>query len=153
MKKLVSLILCMALLLISLPALAQIDLSSLSFDELLSLNTQVVTEITSRAEWKEVTVPAGVYEVGVDIPVGYWTISASEGFTIMISCGNKLNSARSEIPYEARYDTIQISHPTASYYQYNPVPSVSWNLNAGDYVVIEDGAVIFTPYLRPALGF
>ncbi len=50
------------------------DLSSLSFDQLRKLQQIVNQEIVSRPEWKEVTVPAGTWTVGEDIPEGSYSI-------------------------------------------------------------------------------
>ena len=132
---------------------ASIDLSALSFDELKELSEQITKEITSRAEWKEVTVPAGVYVVGVDIPAGYWTITATKKQTSMLEIGTALDANKTEIARGATISYAQITDPADSYYSYNPVSSVSWNLNNGDYICITDASVIFTPYVKTPLGF
>lgn len=51
-----------------------IDLSSLSFDQLRELQQKINQEIVSRPEWKEVTVPAGTWEIGKDIPAGAYSL-------------------------------------------------------------------------------
>lgn len=53
---------------------ADIDLSGLSFDELIALREQLNLAIWNSQEWHDVTVPAGVWEIGKDIPEGHWTI-------------------------------------------------------------------------------
>ena len=64
------------------PALAEsIDLSALSFDELRSLQTQLNKELVSRPEWKEVTVPMGIWVVGSDIPAGAYSIISTDSST------------------------------------------------------------------------
>ena len=50
------------------------DLSTLTFDELMALREQCQLEIMKRPEWKEVKVPQGIWEIGVDIPEGNYTI-------------------------------------------------------------------------------
>ena len=72
MKKL-AIVLIVACLLCSV-AVAD-DLSSMSFDELISLRNKLNTEIMSRPEWKEVGVPSGIWTVGVDIPAGIYSIT------------------------------------------------------------------------------
>lgn len=51
------------------------DVSSLSYDDLLSLRQTVINELMARPEWKEVEVPAGVWIIGQDIPAGYYSIT------------------------------------------------------------------------------
>ncbi len=51
-----------------------VDLSDMSFDELVALRDQIDMAIWSSAEWQEVEVPEGIYQVGKDIPAGHWSI-------------------------------------------------------------------------------
>ena len=74
MKKLLSVILA-ALILTSAAALAEVDLSGMSYAELLALRNQVQQELITRPEWKEVTVPPGLWTVGEDIPAGSYTLT------------------------------------------------------------------------------
>lgn len=62
-------------------AVAENDLTELSFTELMELRDQVQREIISRPEWKEVTVPPGDYVVGVDVPAGIYTITLSGSYS------------------------------------------------------------------------
>lgn len=73
MKKLVSFFLT-ALLLFSAASADPVDLSGLSFDELVALRDQINLAIWNSQEWQEVTVPAGIWQVGKDIPAGHWSI-------------------------------------------------------------------------------
>ena len=57
-------------------AMAETNLSEMSYDELLTLQKDITKEIMTRPEWKEVTVPAGHWKVGVDIPAGTYCIKA-----------------------------------------------------------------------------
>ena len=71
MKKVIILAL---VILMAIPAAAEeIDLSKLSYEELSHLISECSIEIQRRPEWKETTIPAGVYIVGEDIPEGKWT--------------------------------------------------------------------------------
>lgn len=73
MKRFISLL--FALVLTVSVAAAEIDLSGMSYAELILLQRNLVAEIMSRPEWKEVTVPAGTWNIGTDIPAGYYSIS------------------------------------------------------------------------------
>ena len=75
MKKLIALFLILCLT-ASFAVADGIDLSALSFEELLSLRNELNAEIMSRQEWKEVSVPEGTWEIGADIPEGTYSISA-----------------------------------------------------------------------------
>ena len=74
MKKIISLVL--VLLLFPALAMAEINLSSMTNDELIQLKTQILDELLTRSEIKEVKVPAGEYTVGEDIPAGNYTVYA-----------------------------------------------------------------------------
>ena len=72
MKKLIIVFLsvCMA---ISCAYSESIDLSGLSYDELVALKDRIDLAIWNSQEWQEVEVPQGLYVVGKDIPSGTWT--------------------------------------------------------------------------------
>ena len=72
MKKLICMLLVMCLL--PVVGLCDVDLSSMSYDELVTLSQQITVEIMSRPEWKEVSVPTGTWEIGTDIPAGMYSI-------------------------------------------------------------------------------
>ena len=57
---------------------ADIDLSGMSTDELISLRTAIVQELIDRGDLQTAAVPAGEYTVGTDIPVGSYTITTKE---------------------------------------------------------------------------
>lgn len=72
MKKVCSLLLSIFLLFSF--AVAETNLSEMSYDDLIALQKELVIEIMSRPEWKEVEVPAGQYTIGVDIPAGWYSM-------------------------------------------------------------------------------
>ncbi len=55
------------------------NVDSLSYNELADLKDQINLAMWNSDEWQEVKVPQGIWEVGVDIPTGHWTISPVEG--------------------------------------------------------------------------
>ena len=77
MKKIICIVI--AVLLISSAALAEIDLAGMSYEELAALRDRCQAELMTRPEWKQATVPAGDYRVGVDIPAGEYTILPTPG--------------------------------------------------------------------------
>ncbi len=83
MKRLV----CLVLALVCLGSFAiadSVDLSSMSYDDLITLQKSIVKEIMSRPEWKEVKVPAGTWKVGEDIPAGTYGVS-TKGMLVTMS--------------------------------------------------------------------
>ena len=72
MKKLVCILLIA--LFVTVSAYAETGLEEYSFDELMQIRNMLNAEIMSRPEWKEVTVPAGTWVVGQDIPEGVYSI-------------------------------------------------------------------------------
>lgn len=85
------LLLLAALLLISSAAADPVDLSGMSFDELVQLRNQLNLAIWNSQEWKEVTVPAGVWIVGQDIPTGHWTIRPLPGDYVNVTYFDRLD--------------------------------------------------------------
>lgn len=75
MKRLFVLILALVLCCSSASA-SSVDLSGMTFDELVALRDQLNLAIWNCQEWQEITVPEGVYQVGVDIPSGHWSVRA-----------------------------------------------------------------------------
>ena len=73
MKRILTVILALVLLCPS--ALADVDLSSMSADELLALNKQISLDLFEKQALVDgVKVPAGQYTVGDDIPAGTYRI-------------------------------------------------------------------------------
>ena len=157
MKKLLTVILVLAL---TLPvALAEsIDLSGMSFDELVALRDRINLAIWQSDEWQEVTVPQGVWKVGEDIPAGHWTIKcAPEWRNTHIVLGNALSDGGDGIDAwnSDRYTYERVYNPDHRWYEVGDgVTEYSFNVKDGDYIVIDDGEAIFMPYAgKPDLGF
>ena len=74
MKRLIAVLLISCFVFTSASAGAP-DLSGLTYEQLIALQHYITAEITGRPEWKELTIPAGEWVVGVDIPAGEYSIS------------------------------------------------------------------------------
>ena len=97
MKKLITVVLILALL-IPAAALADLpDISGLSFDELAQLIRTAKWALWACPEWKEVEVPAGVYKIGEDIPAGRWSIQVSSGDYSYYAYGSKTDRTGTKI--------------------------------------------------------
>ena len=73
MKRIFALFLILGLLL-SVCMAENVDLSTYSYTELEALKSRIEAEMETRPEWPGVYVPAGVYTVGEDIPVGTYSV-------------------------------------------------------------------------------
>lgn len=145
--------LILVLTLLTPAALADIDLSGMTLAELIELRRQVNLAIMQTDEWQEVEVPAGVYEIGVDIPAGKWTISAVPGGFSLVKTTDGLNELGSD--YGGDYSYIESENIFAhdcSVYRPGRPESVTWALQEGSYFIATK-AVIFTPYAARDLGF
>lgn len=152
MKKLISVLLLLCML--TAPAFAEIDLSSLSFDELVELRQKCQSEMMSRTEWKEVQVPQGVWQVGKDIPAGDWIIKCADvgrenvNMRICVFRWGEGYPKDELFEYKKKFGDIKIANPENKYYeQYeNGTPTeAKIHLEAGQYIVIENhyNAAIF----------
>lgn len=129
MKKLaVALVLVLGL--IPAFALADTDLSSMTFDELVALNSALLSEIMSRDEFKEVTVPAGDYVIGQDIPAGTYSLSLPSGSLASMITVNSIE----------KFHSLTGSQGVGKI-----------ELKDGDDISITAGPIVFAPYI--GLGF
>lgn len=152
MKKFLSLITAAALS-VSV-ASAEIDLSTLSFAELAALRDQCQLEMMQRDEWQEVTVPQGLWEVGVHIPAGTWTIRCADigrnNFILNecdVSWGAGKPDNNNSWDYKTRKGDVILYNPNNEYYD-GGTTELFITLEAGDFVYIDPfyNSVVFTPY-------
>ena len=143
-----------AMLLISCAAADPVDLSVMSFDELVQLRDQLNIAIWNSQEWQEVTVPAGVWIVGQDIPAGHWSIRvAGDCDVILVSYFDKLDDAGLSVAPGSYLFHQTIATPGLSGFGEINAETVDIDMQDGWFFKC-DGAVIFTPYAgKPDLGF
>ena len=151
------LVILLSLLLLGNVAFADVDLSGMTFDELVALKDKINLAIWESQEWQEVTVPIGVWRVGEDIPAGHWTIKAAPDQNMSwgsVSYGTKLDELGKSVEYdfEGVYYTEQVK-AEGSNASVN-LTEIDIDMQDGAYVVIDECAMIFTPYAgKPSLGF
>ena len=154
MKKILCIVLAAALFgCLATPALSEgIDLSGLSWDELIALKAQINQELTTRDQWQEVEVPQGLWVVGEDIPEGMWTVVCNAGAAV-VKWGYSLREG------EQRVDVLKRPSDTASVFSAadaQPGARTQYTLEAkkGMYIEVGFTSVIFQPYTgKPDLGF
>lgn len=142
----VTIILIMALILGSAAMAEEIDLSGMSYDELVELKDRINKAMWECEEWQEVTVPQGTWLVGEDIPAGHWTILPCEGYVCLVKVGDVLEENKKDISHKSTNYSLEFIG--------SGKPSFSIELFEGDYVEVEQGDAVFTPYSgKPSLGF
>lgn len=97
---------------------------------------------------QKVKVTQGLWTVGKDIPEGHWNIEATPGNMANITVGTQLDEFNKSVQYSSeRYYHAQVISETYSNYKPDrDVSSIDVELKNGDYIEIEYGSVIFTPF-------
>ena len=152
MKKLLTFLL--AFLMIS-PAIAEnIDLSSLTYAELVALKDRINLAMWQSEEWQEVTVPEGIWRIGEDIPAGHWTITVKGRGSANITYGNKLDRTGKQISFDSGVFFYKVVNgPDNWSFREGDVNYIDIDLIYGYYIDVS-GGVVFTPYAgKPSLGF
>ena len=136
MKKLISALLVIMMMLPVVCYAEGIDLSSLTFDELKQLQSAIIQEMQSRDEFKSVWVPMGVYAVGEDIPAGVYSFSSNNIAMIEIYKGDPSDFSN----YESSYSLDGVEEKVAKY-----------EIKDGYIIKISFNSVLFETYT--GLGF
>lgn len=154
MKKVIAIFITVALVFVLAPAaFADVDLSGMTFDELVALRDQIDLAIWSSQEWQEVEVPQGLYKVGADIPAGKWTIRAPSGEANTVKIGSELDDNGTDVNF--RGDSRMIVGENYTGWTVSGACDF-WTVDLRDdqYVCIKNGPAVFTPYAgKPSLGF
>ena len=132
-----------------------VDLSGLSFDDLVALRDRINLAIWQSDEWQEVTVPQGVWRVGEDIPAGHWMIKAAEGVMSLIAYGDILSESNEVSGYSNVFINRAVNSETYRSYNVNEdMVQFDIDMKDGFFVEILYGSAVFMPYAgKPSLGF
>lgn len=152
MKKLICVLLS---LLILFPVSVHADenrFASFSLDELYQIRKELNSEIMSRYSWEEVTVPAGFYVIGEDIPAGHWTISYSPGTYAYIEYFKETDETGKQVRDSfVNYYYETLCDPENEMATIAKIQEIDLELKEGYYFVIHYDPVIFKPYTgRPS---
>lgn len=155
MKKLIALVLIVNLLRASMSLADTIDLSKLSYVELDALRAQCQLEMMKRDDWQEVTVPAGVYQVGVHIPAGKWRVICQTNNSTYIIWGEKLKENEHDIEFQGtkRYGYERVYNPNSKYHSPGQITEYTFTVREGEWIIINDNEAVFTPPVTTSLGF
>lgn len=153
MKRLITICVTLALVLALAPAaFAAVDLSSMTFDELVALKDQIDLAIWNSQEWQEVEVPQGLYKVGEDIPAGKWTIRAPYGEANSVKIGSQLDDNGTDVNFRGDSKMI-VGENYTGYALSSACDFWTVELRADQYVSVKNGPAVFTPYTGKSLGF
>lgn len=154
MKKLLTIILILAMLL-PVAALADLpDLSGLSYDELIQLKNQINLAIWNSQEWQEVTVPPGLWKIGEDIPAGHWSIrlGVKHGYDTLWYF-EQPNEFGKPFATLTKYTYTQVATEDFHAFDQEYIHETDFDMKDGWYFYCES-STIFTPYTgKPDLGF
>lgn len=148
--------LCFYLCFCCFPAFSEnIDISGLSFSELVVLKDRINLALWNSDEWQEVEVPAGVWIIGEDIPSGHWTISAvPDSFANITYCDALAPDGQSPANGWQGWNGVLTGYKNSdgSWYEHGR-NSVDLNLENGHFLIVYTDVVI-TPYSgKPSLNF
>ena len=135
MNKSISVFIVCLMLLIPAFAFAEVDLTGMSYDDLVSLSKQVGMAIMQSDEFDSVTVPMGIWEVGVDIPEGTWIITPEKSMCTVVY-GSALDESGNDMNFFDRGNAY------ADLYN----SSESWRVKAtkGNYFMVKYNNAVFT---------
>lgn len=131
-----------------LQSAAQALVSVFSFDDIVSLKSNIDRVLFEMDDFQQVVVPEGIYTVGKDIPAGDWNIISVSGEQSTVSYFEKLNE------YKTSYDE-------SGYYWWDrvcnfpdyEVKSIHLELREGMYIRISLAPVVFSTYTGPSFTF
>ena len=162
MKKIISLLI-VSVLLIPCAFADSIDISSLSFSELMTLRHRCQLAMMESEEYQEVTVPQGLWEVGVDIPVGKWIVKCADTARdrlflgeCHISWGTGKPNSEGIFEYDNRKGRASVYNPNNDNYDEGEVTEIIIEVEIGDFIYIDSSynkAVFCTYTGKPDLGF
>ena len=123
------------------------DFSSMSDEELLCVQTELNAEITKRGLIKQIELPPGIYEAGVDIPVGKYVVTAikeSSGIAPIVRVFKNLPNlfVERQFVHVAESSVIRIILVYSVACSQQDI-TVSTNANTPDIVTVDRGSVCF----------
>ena len=152
MKKVLAIL--AALVLIVSAAVAEVDLSGMSFDELVALAHQVDQAIWASDGWQEVTVPPGTYKIGEDIPARKWTIKATDGGSVLVYYCAVIDDVGHASIFGGACTDAWIYSENYKGFGGTDQTQVTYDLKDGMYFIVMNGNAVFTPDTgKASLGF
>lgn len=111
---------------------SHIDLSTLTYSELLNLRSEVECAIIQSEEWRTVTVPVGIYDIGSDIPAGAYSLISAPTNTTTVSL----------LVLDSSGATIRTWNLLTAGSEIGRI-----SFDEGQSILISGGEIVFTPYV------
>ena len=122
------------------------SLSDLSYEELIDLKNRINLALWESDEWEEITVPQGLWEVGKDIPAGTWDIACATNEYADVYYGDEIAEDGVSLRETERYCHREVVSPGyTDYEEGKSLYRLTVTVENGDYIVIGQSDVIFTP--------
>lgn len=99
MRRIALFLLAAVLVISSLAGTVLAEYAGLSLKELQEKHLETLRAMWATDDWESVDVPAGAYQVGVEIPAGEWSLSHKSHFLVVL--GTKLDQTRTEIDWDS----------------------------------------------------
>ena len=131
-------------------------LSSLSYEKLVELKSEINLQIWNSKKWKRVEVPAGVYVIGVDIPAGHWTLKPPAGGSVVIEYFKTADeTGKRPANVLSNYYSESLADESSSYASFVYMREVDIDMKEGFYLTVVNGpSVILEPYIsKPSFSF
>ena len=119
-----------------------INLSGMSYEELVALKDQINLAIWKSGKWQEVEIPQGVWKVGEDIPAGKWTVKCApytseyhKTSEAVISWGSHLDETGQKISWKniSGFGYAELYNPAHSEFREGSVTEYTFEAKDGDY--------------------
>ena len=149
---------CFLFVLVLLPVFAFADypdLSEYTYEELLTLHNRIRLALWNLDNWQSVTVTPGVWEIGVDIPAGHWTIKPASGLgPAMIIYASAVKDQGHDVDISAgEYIIDYVCSPSSTFYNGSYKTQTDFILEDGHFLRL-DCSMVFTPYSgKPVFDF
>ena len=161
MKRLIAIIMTIAMLFSFVPALADVDLSDMTTDELIALHEQV--QLMLFEQMKSVTVPQGIWLVGKDIPAGTYLIRCADlgrSEKSLRLCyllwGTQEPNVYGVFPNNSSLGSILIYNPNSEHYVEGQTSEFILTLEEGYYISVDssNNRAVFYQYTgTPSFSF
>ena len=131
------------------------ELSALSYSELVALQREINLTIWESDTWQSVTVPEGLWKIGVDIPAGKWVIHPYPKNMLILTYGAEIEADGNGVNYWSSSGGFHkyVYGEGHSFLDEGEAPYITVTLQNGYYLDISGTSVTFEPYIPPTFTF
>lgn len=129
------------------------ELSDYSYSELVDLQAKINLAIWESDTWQSVTVPEGMWKIGVDIPAGKWVITPFPENMLTLTYGAELNAGGNGVKGSSGGFIEFVYGEGHIFLDEGESSSITVTLKNGYYLDISGTSVVFEPYTPPTFTF